>query len=101
MIQAEIYEVEKIFPIQLADIFVVLMKYIFLFMLIFISTGYFRGLHKFNTHKTILHIIYLIAANLVLVDIGILIYTGLNPVQIRIPICTSRIPDPTGFQFVL
>jgi len=38
----------------------------------------------------------------VLVDIGILIYiTGLNPVQIRIPICTSRIPDPTGFQFVL
>ena len=26
----------------------------------------------------------------VLVDIGILIYTGLNPVQIRIPISTSR-----------
>jgi hypothetical protein len=26
----------------------------------------------------------------VLVDIGILIYTGLNPVQIRIPISTSE-----------
>jgi hypothetical protein len=32
----------------------------------------------------------------VLVDIGILIYTSLNPVQIRIPISTSRILDPTG-----
>ena len=37
----------------------------------------------------------------VLLDIGILIYTGLNPVQIGISICTSRILDPTGFQFVL
>jgi len=36
----------------------------------------------------------------VLVDIGILIYrpTGLNLLQIRIPICTSRILDSTGFQ---
>ena len=58
---------------------------------------YLTRIYQYNKWKKL----FIWISWFVLVDIGILIYTGLNLVQIRIPICTSRIPDPTGFQFVL
>ena len=43
-------------------------------------------------------LVQILISQFVLVDIEILIYAGLNPVQIRIPICTTHV---VGFRTLL